>query len=809
MTPTTTSPALTFIWTLNLILITLFFSACTADDVQNYEKPGTLVKELTSSKASVYKGVFASHTSAQRGIFELKLPRGKNDLDVFNGNASGTLTLATGETFEARSSELVEKSSDFLLYFESEDLSFNFSLDENDQPLITNVIFKKESSSILAAEETEESPVTPITGTYSCTNCENQNTSVNGIELNNRERTFNMLLTTADGKTNVNIQALVGILVDTKLVVNESCTTNEDYTFCVIKSGEGLTTEPLTWTGVHRYTTVGGNTDDCAGISGIFEFLSVDLGSIKGEFMSDSKCPTTYFISPSGSDTNSGISPQDPWKTISKINSIDLQPGDEVLFEGDQTYEGNIYLDENDANDPNNPVRISSYGSGRAMISSGLSDGLMAYNTSGIIVDNLIFSGKATTEKKNSGIHFYNDLPGDVKLNSVRITNCEVYGYRDSGIVIGSWNKISGFNDVLIENNKVHDILDAGISSYGEFSASKVGYAHSNVTVRNCEVYNIPGYNKGNNSGNGIVLSDVQHSVIEYCTAYNSGSGNAFSEGGPVGIWYWDADQVTIQYNEVYGMASGTNKDGGGFDLDGGVTNGIIQYNYSHDNEGAGYLIGQFSGARPMNNITVRYNISENDAATNGGSVFLFNGESAHRMKNIFVHNNTLVLTKKRYSGVANIKYIVWKPVKDNIHFYNNILYASNGAALIDIPTGYDGHFAGNLYFSTSDFKIKFHETIYNSLEAFRSTGKEIYESNPAGYQGDPLLNDAGNGGIIGFGNPLNTLNAYKINDASPATDSGIDVPFDKGSRDFYGNNLPSGILKLIGSHLNTNDSSL
>ncbi|UJH89717.1 right-handed parallel beta-helix repeat-containing protein [Antarcticibacterium sp. 1MA-6-2] len=323
-----------------------------------------------------------------------------------------------------------------------------------------------------------------------------------------------------------------------------------------------------------------------------------------------------------------------------------------MLFEGSHQYDGSLYLDKNDANDANNPVKISSYGTGKATISSGLSDGLMAYNTAGIVIDHLIFAGNATTTNKNSGINFYNDLPGDIKLNSVKITNCEIFGYRDSGIVIGSWNKNSGFNDVLIENNKVHDILDAGISSYGEFSGSKIGYAHSNIIVRSCEVFNIPGYKKNpeNNSGNGIVLSDVQHSVIEYCTAYNSGSGNSFSGGGPVGIWYWDADQVTIQHNEVYGMQSGSNKDGGGFDLDGGVTNGIMQYNYSHDNEGAGYLIGQFGGARPMNNITVRYNISENDAATNGGSVYLFNGEGIYKMKNIIVHNNTLVLTIPGYA---------------------------------------------------------------------------------------------------------------------------------------------------------------
>lgn len=39
-----------------------------------------------------------------------------------------------------------------------------------------------------------------------------------------------------------------------------------------------------------------------------------------------------------------------------------------------------------------------------------------------------------------------------------------------------------------------------------------------------------------------------------------------------------------------------------------------MQYNYSHDNQGLGYLLAQFPGAPAMHDLTVRCNISENDA---------------------------------------------------------------------------------------------------------------------------------------------------------------------------------------------------
>ncbi len=40
----------------------------------------------------------------------------------------------------------------------------------------------------------------------------------------------------------------------------------------------------------------------------------------------------TYYVSEAGDDNNSGMSPNDAWQTISKVNSYQLSPGDSVLF---------------------------------------------------------------------------------------------------------------------------------------------------------------------------------------------------------------------------------------------------------------------------------------------------------------------------------------------------------------------------------------------------------------------------------------------------------------------------------------------
>src|SRR5690606_1967347 len=220
--------------------------------------------------------------------------------------ASGQIILSNGEKFVAKAASTIsgnKNSGGVKVIFDSEDLTFTFSLNENGDPVISNVVFKNQEAAILAEEHTEETPVTPVTGTYQCTNCQDQNTTVEGIPLNNDIRTFNMLLTTADGNTKLSIQALVGILVETEIVVNESCTTYDDYTFCMIKNGNYQTAEGLSWSGIHRYKSQGDSADLCSGISGNFNFKSSVLGSIDGIFKSDNYCPNnTYFVSPSGND---------------------------------------------------------------------------------------------------------------------------------------------------------------------------------------------------------------------------------------------------------------------------------------------------------------------------------------------------------------------------------------------------------------------------------------------------------------------------------------------------------------------------
>ena len=181
---------------------------------------------------------------------------------------------------------------------------------------------------------------------------------------------------------------------------------------------------------------------------------------------------TTYYVSPSGNDNNSGTSPTDAWQTIDKVNSVSFGDGDSILFEGGQTFSGSVYFDDTDGGTVASPLTVSSYGTGRATISSDSNDGLLVLNRAAFALSDLNFAGSGLDDPDGgNGITFAVEIKGGLKLEYVRVDSVEVSGYRWTGIAINGWNAkggMSGFKDVRITNAVVHDNGDKGINSDSE-----------------------------------------------------------------------------------------------------------------------------------------------------------------------------------------------------------------------------------------------------------------------------------------------------------------------------------------------------
>lgn len=380
----------------------------------------------------------------------------------------------------------------------------------------------------------------------------------------------------------------------------------------------------------------------------------------------------TYYISNLGSNDNDGLTIETAWENVDPINTMEVQPNTTFVFDG--SFE-TLFFDNLDQG-----AVITSYSNTRAELK-----GIWILNSDNYTINNI--------NVKQDGIKIENNMTGNTKISNFVIDDVEVSNAW-IGILIYGHNDTSGVSDVSITNVEVHDCTEGGIYSQGYFNTNKTGYSHSNIHIYNSEIYNISGWdNQWGHSGNGIMLSDVHISSIINSKAYDNGSQNTHC-GGNVGIWYWDSKDVLIQGCESYNNRS-QGCDGGGFDFDGGVVNGIMQYNYSHDNDGGGLMVGQFPGSRRMENITIRYNISVNDNNTNGGSIYLFDYSGvADSMQDIFIHNNTLVqdnkLTFKSTHNFANDNIVVVNNIfNGNVSSTNWVNFQANHVGVTIFTDGY------------------------------------------------------------------------------------------------------------------------
>ena len=520
---------------------------------------------------------------------------------------------------------------------------------------------------------------------------------------------------------------------------------------------------------------------------------------------------TDYYVSPLGDNSNAGTSPAKAWKTIIKVNGATFRPGDSIFFEGGKSFRGGLKFDARDGGTASNPITVGSYGVGRATVSSGNRHGLYARNCAGFVVRDLNFVGSGRTDSRGgSGIYFFTNLKGGVKPEYVRIDNVEVSGYRQAGILIGgSRRSNSGFKDVRITNTEVYDNGDRGISSYG--SKPPGDWVHKDIYVGNCKVYNNVGIaGKRGHTGNGIVLSSVDGAIIEFCEAYNNGElCDDPCSGGPIGIWAWDSHNVVIQFCESYDNKTANRADGGGFDLDGGCVNCVMQYNYSHGNYGAGYGIYQYAGAREFKDNVIRYNISENDGLVGRyGGINLWSTNSSGGIQNTKIYNNTVYISRDtKGAAIADLPNVEGASFVYNTEIYNNIFVSAAGKKVVDIPNPSSGwSFKGNCYWTYGgDIAIRWGGKTYTSLDEWRkATGQEKINGRDVGFEVDPKLINPGGGGTIGGSHLLATLDAYQLQESSPLIDKGLDLGalfgIEPGKHDFYRNALPRGVKLNIGA---------
>lgn len=473
---------------------------------------------------------------------------------------------------------------------------------------------------------------------------------------------------------------------------------------------------------------------------------------------------TDYFVRPDGDDRNPGTSRGNAWKTLERAGRADLEPGDRVLLAAGGTFPGRLVLDRNDSGDRDRPVVVTVDGEEAATIDAGAGSAVVLRGATDVEVRGLKVRGAGRLEGNRQGVGVLVE-----ECERVLVRDVEAWGFQRAGA------EVRGSDEVRVVGVYAHDNGYAGISSSGAVSR--------NLAVLRCRAINNPGDPtiRNNHSGNGIVLFRAEGALIEGCEAAKNGWDMPRKGNGPVGIWCADSDRVTIR-----GCISHHNRspgaDGGGFDFDGGTTNSVMEFNYSHDNQGWGYLLYEYGSERPFRSNVVRWCVSENDGDAGFGVGVA--GGAPHGVRDVRIHQNVVV----NHRGAPAVHVFEGRPRE--VVFRNNIFVTKDAPQIRGDALA---RFEGNVYWSVGGgFGVGEHD----SLEAWSAaTGQERREGVLVGVHADP-----------GFRLPpgerltdparLGELKEYALPEDSPLRGKGLELRrlgVEPGDRDFFGNRLPRG----------------
>ncbi len=477
-----------------------------------------------------------------------------------------------------------------------------------------------------------------------------------------------------------------------------------------------------------------------------------------------------------GSDTNAGTSPQSAWRSIARVNQAMFDAGDTLSFAGGQIYPGTLRITAHSSGARDNPVTVTSSGPSRATLNGAAGDGIVLDGCSHIVVQNLHIIGCGRKQgSEGFGIRL-------LRTHDVEVKHVTVSGFRLAGVAT------SGDENSRLVHIYAHDNGAAGIMADGGYE----GMPRSrNLYIGYCVAENNPGDPKNltNHSGNGIVVGGVDGALIEYCEAMNNGWDMPRDGNGPVGIWGWNCDRLTIQHCISHDNKS-PGADGGGFDFDGGITNSVMQYNLSYNNMGCGYLLCQYGGAAPWKNNIVRYNISVNDGTKNfQAGIGLWLGDQG--IGDASIYNNTIINPVHAVATLGDLPRFVYR---------NNIFLV--GGDILHGPFT-KSRFENNLFWSTGGGAVYRDEKIlYTTLEQWaEATGQERVAGKLVGHSVDPgVVLPASGRKLPTDPGKLNAMPFFRLVSGSPCVGAGLPIP-NCGESDLFGSRLPTSGPPSLGAH--------
>ncbi|GAA2159605.1 right-handed parallel beta-helix repeat-containing protein [Actinomadura napierensis] len=430
-----------------------------------------------------------------------------------------------------------------------------------------------------------------------------------------------------------------------------------------------------------------------------------------------------------------------PFTTLQQANAITFAPADQLLLKRGTTCTG--MLQPTGSGTAAKPIVIGAYGNpshkrpridaaGRSTAAVRLAD------ESYITVQDLDLTNAGNTSQLYRGLYITAEHG---QVTGVKVQGLDVHdvvsdpsfdhGKPGGGIIAEAIGPNARFSHLTLQGNYVHDVSRSGIWVIGTDTEQRPPAdqpwpaATTDVLLRANTVIRP--------AGDAIVTLGTVGAVIEDNTVREGNLVGRDYEDPAVrncsaGIWTWNANRTVIQYNDVGDMHFGPSPtdgcDGTGYDVDYNQDGTVVQYNYSHGNQGGFILL---CAAQSPRHADIRYNLSVNDA-------HLFSpppcgppyDPAVTNLNGVRMYNNTIIAKTPNVAAEGSeavAKQLV--PFFGTFAFQNNIVYAT------DPKTSADHYFycgtacTNNLFFNMPAYGT-------NAINADpKFTGKPQHPSNP------------------------------------------------------------------------------
>src|SRR5690606_17034503 len=320
---------------------------------------------------------------------------------------------------------------------------------------------------------------------------------------------------------------------------------------------------------------------------------------------------TFYVDADGGSDSASGRSPRQAWASTDRVNAATFKPGDRVLFQAGDSWQGNIVLD--DSGRPGKPIVLRAYGHGpRPRIPASfhadapLPATVLDHNAEHVEIRDRELANDPEAEAMRNGLLVQVDDPDRPVYSGYLVDNLHVHdvagrivpegddGKRSGGIGFaldgtenadGSWN-IARFDKITITDNVIEHVDQTGLWLDSNLRNKELtpgtddvyrGYTWQQVAWTGVDI----GWNRIEDTGkNGVIVRMAEGGSFHHNqvgrTSDRVASGNS--------VFTVSVHRFTVEWNEVHHNLSHDRMDGAALDPDLDSPRTVWRYNYSHDN---------------------------------------------------------------------------------------------------------------------------------------------------------------------------------------------------------------------------------